>query len=144
MAERRVCMRVCKHGCDVKMLCFSRANHASMNLKKGFEFKTSISLRYLPISSSAETWKFFRKMLCQFFFAWAYILSEKNPYFGKHLCWKTRTDYAYKLRVQNFATGKNLCFNQYFKKESFAFLFGETYFIKAIENFFPLFAYPDI
>ena len=27
-------MRVCKHGCDVKMFCFSRANHASTNLKK--------------------------------------------------------------------------------------------------------------
>ena len=33
-AERRVCMRVCKHGCDVKMFCFSRANHVSTNLKK--------------------------------------------------------------------------------------------------------------
>ena len=27
-------MRVCKHGCGVKMFCFSRANHASTNLKK--------------------------------------------------------------------------------------------------------------
>ena len=27
-------MRVCKHGCDVKMFCFSRAYHASTNLKK--------------------------------------------------------------------------------------------------------------
>ena len=27
-------MRVSKHGCDVKMFCFSRANHASTNLKK--------------------------------------------------------------------------------------------------------------
>ena len=33
LAERSVCMRVCKHGCDVKMFCFSRANHASTNLK---------------------------------------------------------------------------------------------------------------
>ena len=33
-------MRVCKHGCDVKMFCFSRANHVSMNLKKVFKFKT--------------------------------------------------------------------------------------------------------
>ena len=28
----RVCIRACKHGCDVKMFCFSRANHASTNL----------------------------------------------------------------------------------------------------------------
>ena len=32
-----------------------------------------------------------------FFCAWADILSEKNPYFGKHLFCKTRTYYAYKL-----------------------------------------------
>ena len=29
LAERSVCMRLCKHGCGVKMFCFSRANHAS-------------------------------------------------------------------------------------------------------------------
>ena len=34
LAERRVCMRVCKHGCDVKMFYISRANHVSTNLKK--------------------------------------------------------------------------------------------------------------
>ena len=34
LGERSVCMRVCKHGCDVKMFCFSRANLASTNLKK--------------------------------------------------------------------------------------------------------------
>ena len=27
-------MRVCKHGFDVKMVCFLRANHASTNLNK--------------------------------------------------------------------------------------------------------------
>ena len=40
LVERRVCMRVCKHGCDVKMFCFSRANHASTNLKKVLSWKT--------------------------------------------------------------------------------------------------------
>ena len=39
LAERRVCMRVCKHGCDVKMFWFSRANHASTNLKKVLSWK---------------------------------------------------------------------------------------------------------
>ena len=33
LAERSVCMRVCKHGSGVKMFCFSNANHASTNLK---------------------------------------------------------------------------------------------------------------
>ena len=39
LAERRVCMSVCKHGCDVNMFCFSRANHASTNLKKVLSWK---------------------------------------------------------------------------------------------------------
>ena len=39
LAERHVCMRVCKHGCDIKMFCFSRANHASTNLKKVLSWK---------------------------------------------------------------------------------------------------------
>ena len=34
LAERSFCMRVCKHGCGVKFCNFSRANHASTNLKK--------------------------------------------------------------------------------------------------------------
>ena len=57
----------------------------------------------------------------QSFFARADILSEKNSYFGKHLLCKTRTDYAYKFRVQDFATGKNFSFNQRSEQESFAF-----------------------
>ena len=58
---------------------------------------------------------------------------------------KTRTDYAYRLRVQEFVTGKNLSFNQSSKQESLSFFFSrESYFIKAIENVFPVFAYPNI
>ena len=34
LAERSVYIRVCKHGCGVKMFCFSLPNHASTNLKK--------------------------------------------------------------------------------------------------------------
>ena len=36
----RVCMKVCKHGCDVKVFCFLRTDHASTNLKKFLKFKT--------------------------------------------------------------------------------------------------------
>ena len=32
-------MRVCKHGCGVKLFGFSRANHASTNLKKSSSSK---------------------------------------------------------------------------------------------------------
>ena len=34
LADRSFCMRVCKHGCGVKLFGFSRANRASSNLKK--------------------------------------------------------------------------------------------------------------
>ena len=43
------------------------------------------------------------------------------------------------LHGQDFATGKNFSFNQCHTK-SFAFFPRESYFIKAIENFFPVFA----
>ena len=62
----------------------------------------------------------------------------------KHFFCKTKTDFAYKLRVQDLATGKNFSFNRCFKQGSFGFFSRESYFIKAIENFFPVFAYPDI
>ena len=138
-------MRVCKHGRDVKMFSFSRANHASTNLNKILSWKTGqVYFIYpFPRSSSVETWKIFRNMLCQFFFAWADILSEKNPYFGKHFFCKTKTDYAFKLRVQDFATGQNFSFNQYPKQKSFAFFLGKV-ILKPTENFFPVFAYPYV
>ena len=60
-------MRVCKHGCGVKLFGFSRANHVSANLKK-FSSSNSTSLLYLPIPSSAETWKIVTKKVSQFFF----------------------------------------------------------------------------
>ena len=44
-----------------------------------------------------------------------------------------------RLRVQDFATGKNFSFNQCHNKEFYVFS-QESYVIKAIENFFPVFA----
>ena len=113
LVERRVCMRVCKHGCEVKMFCFSHANHASTNLKKVSSWKNRQVYfiyqfpRRLKLEKSLET------CCVNFFFAWADILSEKNPYFGKHLFCKTKTDYAYK-------------FNQCSKQERFAFFLGKV------------------
>ena len=75
------------------MFCFSRANHASTNLKK-FWVENSTSLLYLPISSSVETWKIFRNMLCQFFLSWSFLswhFKREKPVFGKYLFCKTKT-----------------------------------------------------
>ena len=47
LAEWSVCMRVCKHGCDIKMFCFLRANRTSMNLKS-FWVENSTSLLIYP------------------------------------------------------------------------------------------------
>ncbi|CAH3141878.1 unnamed protein product [Porites evermanni] len=65
------------------------------------------------------------------------VLSEKNPYFAKHLFAKQELITRARLRGQDFATGKNFSFNQCLTK-SFAFFSRESYFIKAIENFFPV------
>ena len=56
---------------------------------------------------------------------------------------KIKTDYAYKLSVQVFATGKNFSFNQYPKQRVLLFS-RESNVKKAIENFFPVFAWPNI
>ena len=44
-----------------------------------------------------------------------------------------------RLRGQDFATGKNFSFSKSHAK-SFAFFSRKSYFIKTIENFFPVFA----
>ena len=78
-------------------------------------------------------------MLCQFFFfALADILSEKNPYFRKLLFCKIKLITRARLRVQDFATGENLSFNQCHNKEYCVFSW-ERLSIKAIENFFFLY-----
>ena len=116
-------MRVCKHDCDVKMFCFSRANHVSTNLKKF-------------LSSKLDKVTLFTHSFV--------ILSEKNPYFRKHLFAKQELVTRARLRVQDFGTGKNFCFNQCHNKELMSFFSRQSYFIKAIANFFTVFAYPDI
>ena len=88
------------------VLLISRANHAKHEFeKKGFEKLDKFTL--------------FTHFIV------ADILSKKNPYFGKHLFCKTKTDYAYKLRVQDFSTGKNFSFDQCSKQENFAFFPGK-------------------
>ena len=66
---------------------FKRIYKLSHNTKaqiwKKFWVENSTQLRSLPIPSSAETWRIFGNMLCQFFFAQVDILSEKTRYFWK-------------------------------------------------------------
>ena len=130
LAERSVCMRVCKHGCDVKMFCFSRANHV----------QNSTSLLYLPIPLSAESWKSFTNKLCQFCFRLSRHFKLEKSVFWKHLFAKQELITRATLRL-HFVTGKNLSFNQCHNKAFCVLRFSlESYFMKAIENFFPVFA----
>ena len=78
-------MRVCKHGCGVKMFCFSHANHASTNLKKLSSSKLDKFDLIYPFLRWLKPGKSLQRKCVIFFFAYADILSEKSPYFGKHL-----------------------------------------------------------
>ena len=87
LTERSVYMRVCKHGCDVKMFCYSRAYHTSTNLKKF-------------LSSKLDTFTLFNhsftNKLCQFCFHLRWHLKRERSVFWKASFCKTRTDYACK------------------------------------------------
>ena len=101
MAERSVCIRVCKHGCDVKMFCFSRANHTSTNLKKAVEFKTR-----------------------QVYFIYPFLPRLK---LGKHLFAKQELITLARLRVQDLQVVRISLFITAITK-SFAFISGKLFY----------------
>ena len=132
LAERSVCMRVCKHGCGVRMFCISHANHASTNLKK---FSSSKLDKFTLFSHSFVGWNLengYKESVSIFFrLSWR----EKSPYFGKHLFAKQELIMRARLRGQDFATGKNFSFNQCHTK-SFAFFFSRKLFYKRNRKLF--------
>ena len=118
---------------------------AQINLKKVLSWKTRQIYFIYPFPRRLKLEKSLETSCVNFFFAWAGILSEKSPYFGRHLFCKTKTNYMYKLRVQDFATGNNLSFNWSAVNERVLLFFSGKLFYKSnVENLFPVFAYPDI
>ena len=115
-------MRVCKYGRDVKMFYFSRANHASKKFEKVFEFKTRQVYFIYPFLRRLKLGKSLQRRCVNFKLT---FLSEKNPYFAKHLFAKQELITRARLRGQDFATGKNFSFNQCHTK-SFAFFLGKV------------------
>ena len=102
LAERCVCMRVCKHGCDVKMFCFSLANHASTNLETFWSWKLDKRQDYFicPFSRRLELVKSLQTCRIFFFFRLnCHFNRKKSVEFGKHLFCKTRTDYVCRVFV---------------------------------------------
>ena len=95
LAERSVWMRVCKHNCGVKLFCFTRANHASTNLKK---FPCSKLDKFTLFTHSFVSWNLENR--CEesvsifFRFSW-HFKREKSVFWKASFC-KTRTDYACK------------------------------------------------
>ena len=61
-----------------------------------------------------------------FFSAKAAVLSDKNPYFGKHLFAKQELITSARFPVQDFWTGKNVCFNQCHNKEFLSFFLSKV------------------
>ena len=68
LAKRSVCMRVCKHGCGVKMFWLSCANQTSTNLK---EVSSSKLDKFTLFTHSFAGWnlEIFTNKPCQFFYA---------------------------------------------------------------------------
>ena len=68
LAERSVCMRVCKHGCDIRCFAF-RTLITQARIWKSFSDQNSTSLLHLLIPSLAETWKILNQTSCVNFFS---------------------------------------------------------------------------
>ena len=94
LAKRSFCVRVCKHGCGVKMFCFSRANHASTDLKK---FSTSKLNKFTLFTHSFVGWNLenrYKGVSIIFCLRW-HFKREKSIFWKASFC-KTRIDYACK------------------------------------------------
>ena len=101
LAERSVCMRVCKHGCGVKLFGFSRANHASTNLKK---FSSSKLDKFTLFTHSFVGWNMenrYKEGESIFLRLSWHFKREKSVFCKASFC-KTRTDYACKTSWTRF------------------------------------------
>ena len=126
LAERRVCMRVCNHGCDIKMFCFPCANHASTNLKKILSWKTRQVYFIYPFPRRMKLEKSLETCWVHLFLLELTFQATNTRILESIFFAKQSTDYAYKLCVQDFATGKNFFFNPCSKQKSFAFFLGKV------------------
>ena len=101
LAKRSVCVRVCKHSCDVKMFCFSRANHASTNLKK---FLSSKLDEFTLFTHSFVGWNMENrdKEGESIFLRLSWHFKRENSVFCKASFCKTRTHYACKTSWTRF------------------------------------------
>ena len=134
LAKRSICIRVCKHGCGVKMFCFSCANHASTSLKK---FSSSKLDEFTLFTHSFVGWNLenrYKEGVSIFFRLSWHFKREKSVFWKASFC-KTRTDYACKTSWTRLCDWYEFLFYSVPYKE-FCVFSRESYFIKTIENFF--------
>ena len=93
LAERSVCMRVCKHGCGVKLFGFSRANHASTNLKKFSSSKLDKFTLFTHSFVGGNLENRYKEGVSIFLRLSGHFKREKSVFWKASFC-KTRTDYA--------------------------------------------------
>ena len=75
LAERSVCMRVCKHGCGVKMFCFSRKHE----FEKVFKFKTQQVYFIYPFLRRLKLGKSLQRRCVNFFSLKLTFYARKVP-----------------------------------------------------------------
>ena len=120
LTERSVCMRVCKHGFDMRCFAF-RANHASTNSERVLVIKTRQVYFIYSFLRRLKLGKSFQRSWVNFFrLSWHF--KRENPYFGQFLFAKQELITRARLRVQDFATGKNLSFNQCHNNQPLVFI----------------------
>ena len=136
-------MRVCKHGFDVKMFCFSRANHASTHLKKFSSSKLDKFYSIYPFLRRLKLGKSLQRRCVNFFSLKLIFYARKNRILESIVFAKqrliTRTSFVYNtLRlVRIFLLIKVL------NKGVLLFFWGELFY-KSNRKRFSAFAYPDI
>ena len=112
----------------VESRCFAlRALITQPRILKSFWVENSTNLNIYPFPRRVKLGKSLQTC-CAIFYRLRWHFKREKPFFGKHLYCRTRTDYTLiKLRVQDFATGKNFSFNQWPKQRVFLFFLGKLF-----------------
>ena len=101
LAERSVCLRVCKHGCGVQLSGSSRANHGSTSLKK---FLSSKLDKFTLFTHSFVGWNMenrYKEGESIFLRLSWHFKRQKSVFCEASFC-KKRTDYACKTSWTRF------------------------------------------
>ena len=119
------------------MFYFSRANHASTNLKKALSWKIRRQVyfiypfpRRLKLGKSLET-------CCVNFFRLSWHFKREKPVFWKASFLQNKDWLHVQVREQDFATGQNFSFNQCSKQaREFCFFLSGKLFHKSNKKLF--------